>query len=120
MNMFIVVCQEYYYRSCVISSLLLYYKRLSKLFFSDVSTFYELAHSPYSSYRAHDWSKIRVIYFVEFQKNSSGGGKWSLTDIADHSQLSSPATQLTILTSTKLTPFLDWTHPVLLKSLFEV
>ena len=28
---------------------------------------------------------------VEFQKTSSGGGKWSLTDIADHTQLGSPA-----------------------------
>ena len=29
--------------------------------------------------------------FVEFQKTSSGGGKWVLTDIADHTQLGSPA-----------------------------
>ena len=29
--------------------------------------------------------------FVEFLKTSSGGGKWSLTDIADHTQLGSPA-----------------------------
>jgi len=29
--------------------------------------------------------------FVEFQKPFSGGGKWVLTDIADHNQLSSPA-----------------------------
>ena len=28
--------------------------------------------------------------FVELQKTSSGGGKWSLTDIADHTQLGSP------------------------------
>ena len=28
---------------------------------------------------------------VEFKKTSSGGGKWSLTDIADHTQLGSPA-----------------------------
>ena len=56
--------------------------------------FAELAHSPYSAYRAHDWSKICIIciiIFVEFQKTSSGGGKWSLTDIADHTQLGSPA-----------------------------
>ena len=29
--------------------------------------------------------------FVELLKTSSGGGKWSLTDIADHTQLGSPA-----------------------------
>ena len=29
--------------------------------------------------------------FVEFLKTSSGGGKWSLTEIADHTQLGSPA-----------------------------
>ena len=29
--------------------------------------------------------------FVECLKTSSGGGKWSLTDIADHTQLGSPA-----------------------------
>ena len=29
--------------------------------------------------------------FVELRKTSSGGGKWSLTDIADHTQLGSPA-----------------------------
>ena len=29
--------------------------------------------------------------FVEFQKTSSGGDKWSLTDIDDHTQLGSPA-----------------------------
>ena len=29
--------------------------------------------------------------FVEFLKTSSGKGKWSLTDIADHTQLGSPA-----------------------------
>ena len=29
--------------------------------------------------------------FLELQKTSSGGGKWSLTDIADHTQLGSPA-----------------------------
>ena len=29
--------------------------------------------------------------FVELQKTSSGGGKWSLTDIADHTHLGSPA-----------------------------
>ena len=40
---------------------------------------------------------------------------WSLTDIADHTQLSSPATQLTIITFIKSTPFLDWTHPELVK-----
>ena len=28
---------------------------------------------------------------IEFLKTSSGGGKWSLTDIADHTQLGSPA-----------------------------
>ena len=32
-----------------------------------------------------------MILFVDFQKTSSGGGKWSLTDIADHTQLGSPA-----------------------------
>ena len=31
------------------------------------------------------------ITFVEFLKTSSKGGKWSLTDIADHTQLGSPA-----------------------------
>ena len=29
---------------------------------------------------------VYVYIFVEFQKTSSGGGKWSLTDIADHTQ----------------------------------
>ena len=32
-----------------------------------------------------------LLYFVECLKTSSGGGKWSLTDIADHTQLGSPA-----------------------------
>ena len=32
---------------------------------------------------------------VEFLKTSSGGGKWSLTDIADHTQLGSPARLVT-------------------------
>ena len=32
-----------------------------------------------------------LLIFVEFLKISSGGGKWSLTDIADHTQLGSPA-----------------------------
>ena len=31
------------------------------------------------------------LLFVELQKTSSGGGKWSLTDIADHTQLGAPA-----------------------------
>ena len=30
-------------------------------------------------------------FAVEFLKTSSGGDKWSLTDIADHTQLGSPA-----------------------------
>ena len=33
--------------------------------------------------------------FVVFQKSSSGGGKWLLTDIADHTQLGSPARRAT-------------------------
>ena len=32
-----------------------------------------------------------LVLLVEFLKTSSGGGKWSLTDIADHTQLGSPA-----------------------------
>ena len=32
-----------------------------------------------------------MYMFVEFLKTFSGGGKWSLTDIADHTQLDSPA-----------------------------
>ena len=35
-------------------------------------------------------SNLNYITFVDFQKTSSGG-KWSLTDIADHTQLGSPA-----------------------------
>ena len=31
------------------------------------------------------------LIFIEFLKTSSGGGKWLLTDIADHTQLGSPA-----------------------------
>ena len=36
---------------------------------------------------------IHVIFvlLVEFLKTFSGGGKWSLTDIADHTQLGFPA-----------------------------
>ena len=35
---------------------------------------------------------LRVFHIiVDFQKTFSGGGKWSLTDIADHTQLGSPA-----------------------------
>ena len=34
---------------------------------------------------------IAFNIFVEMLKTSSGGGKWSLTDIADHTQLGSPA-----------------------------
>ena len=50
-----------------------------------------LVHHAVHTDRLHDWSKICIIIFVEFQKTSSGGGKWSLTDIADHTQLGSPA-----------------------------
>ena len=50
---------------------------------------------------------LRLFIFVEYQtcserrklsiflKTFSGGGKWSLTDIADHTQLGSPARQAT-------------------------
>ena len=34
---------------------------------------------------------VYVYIFVDFLKTSSGGCKWSLTDIADHTQLCSPA-----------------------------
>ena len=56
--------------------------------FTNSVTFAELARSPYSA---------GIMYvnmyniFVEFQKTSLGGGKWSLTDIADNTQLGSPA-----------------------------
>ena len=34
---------------------------------------------------------VYSCFAVEFLKTSSGGGKWSLTDITDHTQLGSPA-----------------------------
>ena len=36
-------------------------------------------------------SNLNYIIFVDFLKTSSGGGKWILTDIADHTQVGSPA-----------------------------
>ena len=61
-----------------------------------------------------------LVWFIEFMRTSTGGVKWSLTDIADHTQLGSPArlaTKRTMIQSSTSTSNMDDTVRTLLQRL---